>query len=402
MPGERPEAVGVEDDRHVEPVEEDPNELAGPVATPQAGADRDRAGSLRRFQDRVGGIGGHPALVVCRTGPRHGLEQPHLEDQVARLGHADGDDPRSCPHRGLRGERRRTRIAGRAPDNEDRARRVLVVARLPAGNERQDLLGDPRVPGRTGCEPDIRHLDLAGTEPARRDHEPHLRRMEGDRGTSLYRRADHLSGRGVDARRDVQGQDRDSDGVDLLDVACGVRARSATEARPEQRVDDDLGAPTGLGEPDPELPDAPEVRLRVALHVVLGPRQDDFDRPPGLVEDPGDDEPVAPVRTRPAPHGEPLGVGETPQPGGGGGGTGPLHQLESRALEGFLRRPHLGGGVQRLSPHRRRRRSLPPTPSSESSRGRSHPPARVRPSLSSSRRGGPLASAGPRSRSPAT
>ena len=138
------------------------------------------------------------------------------------------------------------------------------------------------------------------------------------------------------------------------------------------------------------------------VHLLLGPRENDLDRAPGLVEDPGDDEPVASVRARPAPDGKALRVGEPPQRRRSGGSSRPLHQLERRALEGLLGRPHLGGRVERLSPHRRRRRSLQQGPSSGSWRGRSRPLARVRPSPSSSPRDGPRAWAGPRSRSPAT
>ena len=72
---ELPERVRVEHDGPVEPLEQDADEIDGPVAAAQAGPDRDRVRALRCFEHRVGRAREQASRAVLRQRPLHRLEQ---------------------------------------------------------------------------------------------------------------------------------------------------------------------------------------------------------------------------------------------------------------------------------------------------------------------------------------
>ena len=183
----------------------------------------------------------------------------------------------------------------------------------------------------------------------------------------------HLAGRGVDARREVDRDDRRRGGVDRLDLFRGLLARLAVEARPEERVDD---------------------------HVCVVQRRilDRPGRPPCLLQHLDRDPPVTAVRALAADRDEPTRLREAPHRLLGDRPARPRHQLvDVVARLGCL---HLLFGVERVEP-RHRRRDTPPGRgrASGSSRARSSPRRRARPTPSSCRSASRPASAGRRSRS---
>ena len=127
-----------------------------------------------------------------------------------------------------------------------------------------------------------------------------------------------LAGRRVDARGNVDGDDRRRGGVDPLDRRRRLGARLAVEARAEERVDDHVG-----------LLDGGRLDRVAAL----------------LAQDPRGDPPVAAVRAAAADDGDPARVGEALQHLARDRRAGPLHQLR-RALRvagiALLGRAHLG------------------------------------------------------------
>ena len=158
--------------------------------------------------------------------------------------------------------------------------------------------------------------DLAGPEPARSHLEPHLAAVERDGHGGIDGFPRHLSGRGVDARRDVHRHHRASRGVHRPDLRGRLVARRRPEAGAEQRVDHDVGLAEGT------------------LLPACGAKEL------------GCDPTVAAVRSAAADGRERPGTGESPQHFLGDRCTGPPHQLLD--VVPLLRRPHLVGGVERL------------------------------------------------------
>ena len=81
----------------------------------------------------------------------------------------------------------------------------------------------------------------AGVERARRDAQPDLLAVEGHRQRRLDGRAGDLAGRGVDARRHVDRDDRGTSSALIASISPAASgARLAREAGAEERVDDDV------------------------------------------------------------------------------------------------------------------------------------------------------------------
>ena len=90
------------------------------------------------------------------------------------------------------------------------------------------------------CEADVGDHDLARLEPARREREPELRPVERDGERGVDDRSGDLTRRGVDAGREVDGDDRRLGCVHPLDQRRRLGPRRAAKAGPEERVDDQL------------------------------------------------------------------------------------------------------------------------------------------------------------------
>ena len=120
------ERVGVDDRRQLDFGEQPPDERLRLRLTPEAGPDGERPRLRRRLED-----------VLER--PLHRLQHERLEDgkRLGRRGdrHVAGVGAQG----GARGERRSAGHPARSSDDEDVARRVLVVARRAARHLGQDL-----------------------------------------------------------------------------------------------------------------------------------------------------------------------------------------------------------------------------------------------------------------------
>ena len=108
-------------------------------------------------------------------------------------------------------------------------------------------------------EPDVCDLHVGAWIRAGRDPVADLLAVERDRARGLDGCAGHLAGRGVDARRQVDGDDFRIARVDRLDQPGGVRARLAREAGAEEGVYDHLGLaevspPPSRPRPAPRVP----------------------------------------------------------------------------------------------------------------------------------------------------
>ena len=173
--------------------------------------------------------------------------------------------------------------------------------------------------GLGGLEADVRDDDVTGVEEARRDREPELAAVEGHRQRRAHGAGSDLAGGRIDARRDVDRDDRRAGGVDPLDRRRRLLPRLAVETRAEERVDDQIG-----------LLDRGRLDRIAAL----------------LAQDPGRDPAVAAVRAAAADDRDPARVGEPLQHLARNGRAGALHQL--RDVVALLRASRLLGGVERL------------------------------------------------------
>ena len=176
-----------------------------------------------------------------------------------------------------------------------------------------------------GPEPERRDDHAARMGTPGRDREADLRSPERDGRRRAHRRARHLARRGIDPRRNVDGDDGASDRIDALDHARGILPRRLTQADAEQRVHD-------------------HIRIAEVTDAL-----DEGHLPPGLAQHAGADLAVAAVLALAADDGD--ATRELPQHGLGDRGSSALHQLLQRALVRLLRRPRLVGGQERLQPH---------------------------------------------------
>ena len=283
---------------------------------------------------------------------------------------------RRSPHR--RGKRLRREADGaghpwRAADDEHRAGRVLVVLGRLRGTSSRIAGVTSRSSVSAGSSP----ISAIVTSPVWKSPgaiaRPDLDAVEGDGQRGPHGLARDLTGRRVDARGDVDRDDRCAGGVDPLDRGGGLRTRLAVEAGAEEGVDDHVG-----------LLDGGRLDRVAAL----------------LAEDAGGDPAVAPVRAAAADDGDPPSVGE--RAAAPRGRPRPRPAPSARRRRGPPRRPASPRPCRaaRASGDRRRRRPRRRARASASSRGRS---SRPRPSPPRRRRGptaAPTASAGPRSRCP--
>ena len=135
--GERlqlPQRVGVEHDRQLELLEQDPHQLDRPVGASEARPDRDRVRLLGGFEHCVDRAREQATRRVLRQRPLDHLEQSRLEDRQRRLRRRNRDVARVGAKRRQRRQHRRTGQAARAADDQHGAGRVFRRRRLLAGN----------------------------------------------------------------------------------------------------------------------------------------------------------------------------------------------------------------------------------------------------------------------------
>jgi hypothetical protein len=119
-----------------------------------------------------------------------------------------------------------------------------VRVRRPGGQHCCHVLalGQPHVGSQeVGGEPDVDHLDQAGVQRPRKEHDPELGRAEGDGHVGPHRDAQHRPGFAVHARRDVHGNHGPAPIVQPRDGALSGALGRPTETGPEDGVDRDVG-----------------------------------------------------------------------------------------------------------------------------------------------------------------
>ncbi len=117
---------------------------------------------------------------------------------------------------------------------------------------------------------------LAGVKAPGADRVTHLRRVERHRRGRADGDACHLPGRGVDARRHVDGDGLIAEGVDQLDRVGRLPSRRSRETGAEQGVDDDVGRTRFGDERETQLPGTPQVLGGVAADAGLVGEQPDL------------------------------------------------------------------------------------------------------------------------------
>ena len=218
-----------------------------PAGRARRAAARTHAASPARGRARApsasAGARSPPLAAPPSERPLDRLEQPRLDDGERLARRRDGDVARVGAERGLGGEADGAGHPGRAADDEHGAGRVLVVVRA-AG--RHEARASPAVTsrcrglGRARGRCRRRRPRRRGSGPARRRARPSA--VERDGHVRADGRAGDLAGRGVDAGREVDRDDRHAGRVHRLDQRGRLRARLAVEAGAEQRVDDHVGA----------------------------------------------------------------------------------------------------------------------------------------------------------------
>ena len=141
-------------------------------------------------------------------------------------------------------------------------------------------------------------------------------------------------------------------GVDHLDRGGRVSPRHAREARSEERVDDDVGAPRLGAKGDARLAGTAQVLQGIATDPRLLGEQEHLDRTACCMEQPGHDEPVAAVGPRATPDRDAARVRVPALDAGRHGLAGSLHQVERGTGVRRLGLPHLLGRIDRLEPAR--------------------------------------------------
>ena len=227
------------------------------VRPPEPRAEGDRVGPPRRVEDAVQSLRPEPAGAAVVARPRDDLEQPLLENEAQRGGHARVDVAGARAHGRLRREARRARHPRRAADDEHAAGAVLVVPGGSPGNELEDGGAHAAVQRLAALEADVGHLDLAGVKAPGADGVTHLRRVERHRRGRADGDACDLSGGGVDARRHVDGDGLIAEGVDQLDRVGRLPSRRPRETGAEQGVDDHVGGTRFGDERETQLPGTP-------------------------------------------------------------------------------------------------------------------------------------------------
>ena len=190
----------------------------------------------------------------------------------------------------------------------------------------------------TCSDADVGDLDVPGVEAAGRDRQPHLAAVERHRRSRLDRRPVHLP---VDAST-PEGTSTETTGSPAALIAS-ITAAASRRGDPEKPVPNRASTRRRCRSARPltegRLTCPAEVSAASPANRPAVAEQRELDMPAGLVQQPADDEPVAAVRARSAPDGEPPRVGEATADRVGDSRARPLHQLERRAGDTSLPPP---------------------------------------------------------------
>ena len=261
---------------------------------------------------------------------QHGVPTPIGEKRGERLliidrdrqdaRHVDGIDRHRLERAGDgeeagAGAKRRPRREARGPGHlptaadDDMATAVFVVLGLGPGQqmtpERRRVLEAPwfdRLDHAFG-DADIRDHHLAGKQPSWQQEVARLLAEEGDGEGALGRGAEDLAAIAVDTAWRIDPDAREFAAIDRLNCSQRLARQWPGEAGAEDGVDHQ-GAAVEHRRRQPHdlaLP-APGVKRRVALELVGGAKQRHHDVPAGLLQVPGDDEPVAAIVAGPRQH----------------------------------------------------------------------------------------------------
>src|SRR3954447_14958545 len=159
----RVQAVGVDQQRHVNLLRDAASEGDGAVAAADARPEHDRAGAFGELDDGVRALLDVRAVLVWQS-VRHRLHQPQVEDGLGGLGYCELHVARAGAHRREGRHRRCAGEAARAARDHDDARLELVAAALSWRNQVEDALADQAGDlgsGRAARDADIDDLDTA-------------------------------------------------------------------------------------------------------------------------------------------------------------------------------------------------------------------------------------------------
>ena len=321
-----------------------------PVITPQPRPDCDHAcGAQQRHQ----GLRGIDA-VDHDLRPR-GQRRRH----VCRPGR-QADQPSPGAQRRLGSQPCRTAEAVVATDGQHVAE-VPLVRTAPARRQQVGLAGpiDPARRQHGAGEHRGRHLET-GEDHASRTVRPvggeqalfeadEAHRYVGADGT-----AENASTVGMQARRDIDRQNRGAVRIGRVDGARVVANQVALQPGAQHRVDNDVDLPRQAVErcrATPGRVPAARIQRRVTLQARGIAQLQHADLEPLLQGQPGNDVSVATVVAAPDKHGDVArsrpGFSQALE----GSATGPLHQRLAGDAETLDRQaiefPHLGGGVER-------------------------------------------------------
>lgn len=186
--------------------------------------------------------------------------------------------PRPAPQRPRHREDRRTRVAGGAYDDAEDPAPVLVALRARHGQQPCDVLVLEglrlRHPGEVGAEPDVDEPQRPGVLPRRVDEQPGLVRPEGHRHVGAQRLPRHLARVGVDAARQVDGDDDRVGAARGPGDGDGVGPEPALPSDAGDAVEDEVGEGEHLegvvGDPPARRPERREPALVGALPEQYG------------------------------------------------------------------------------------------------------------------------------------
>ena len=165
-------------------------------------------------------------------------------------------------------------------------------------------------------DPDVRDDDVARLHLGRRQHERQLGCAERDRHRGLDGIADEVWRVSRHARRQINGDHRDAGAVDVGDDRFEHALERRSQARAEQRVNDEIArrdfrevqlpglSVRDLDHGEPEAAENLQVRARVPADLRDHAEDEHRDVDAAVEERPGDHESVAPVVAPPAQDGD--------------------------------------------------------------------------------------------------
>ena len=195
-------------------------------------------------------------------------------------------------------------------------------------------------------------MDLAAVFGSGAGEEPLLEADETEGSRRPDGATEHPARVGMEAGRNVDGQDRGALGIDRLDGRGPVPGQGALQPDAQQGIDNQLRVPGQLAK---GLAIAPRLapglahlgRFRTLMSLI--PELED----PHLQAIPPGEAchhvPITAIVTRPAQHRQPPGPGPALAQQVISGLTGPLHQFRPGAMTGdgrLIEGPHLGGGIE--------------------------------------------------------